>query len=995
MEKFLKNFVLASALCVGLSVHGQTYNMTNSVVTTCSGNFYDDGGSASNYGVNQDLIETFTSSTAGYRIRVSFSAFSTELGYDTLSVYDGTSVTVTNFKNKFSGTAIPANQYSSAQSLTFHFKSDAATVNPGWTASVTCFGIANITPVTASQSKNITITVNGSNTTFNTPPFANNVFLVHTVSTATITGNTPTIVSDVQLTSSFNIPCNADIGMYDLYVDQPGVGLTKIANAFNVTNYQLNLTTTPPSCFGLSNGSISALVTGGSPSYTYYWQPGSMVTQNVSGLAAGNYTCTVTDGSGCQRIQTTTLTQPPLLNATTSVTNVICFGTSNGAIAITPTGGTPAYTYNWSPVGGTAALASGLSAGSYTCTITDANACVKTISVNVNQPSALNVNAGSDVSICEGSNTFLSSSASGGSPSYVYSWAPSSGLSTPFSASTNCSPVATTIYTITATDANGCTVNDNVVVTVNSLPSASATTSGTLTCATNTVDVIATGALMYYWDGPGVVSGVGNSNAVVNQPGIYTVTATGSNGCNAYVTTIVTTDYTTPNITANGGTICEGASYVITASGASSYSWNTGATTYSINVTPTATTVYTVNGTGANGCMATYTVLITVNPSPVITITPSNATICSGGTSTLSASGALTYNWNTAEVTSSIIVSPTITTTYSLTGVNATGCSSTASVLIAVAANKSLTGSIINETAGDVILYKYSSVLSQWDSVTYVPISSTAYQFNNLDSGQYVLKVIPATPNNQITYGTSFISWQDATVINHGCTSTSINTITVIPLTNIGTGTGSISGTIVEADGFGQRSSDFKPMAPGNPIGGIVVKGGRNPGGQMFAQTTTDGNGDYTLSNIPDGSNYFILVDIPGLDTNYTYHFNLSPGNNQLTGLDFTVDSMFVNPILNFTSVNDINVQEHQLAIYPNPTSEQININYNLKVNSSVSIELFDIAGRSIKTLLPLTTQTIDKYKNTFQITDLNSGMYFIKLKINDKESTVKLFVTN
>lgn len=933
MIKFLKNVVLGASMCIGLSVQGQTYNMTNSVVTTCSGNFYDDGGSAANYSANQDLTETFTSSTAGYRIRVSFSAFSTELGYDTLSVYDGTSTAVGFFKNKFSGTAIPANQYSSNQSLTFHFKSDGATFSSGWTASVTCFGITNITPNTATQSKSISITVNGSNTTFNTAPNANNVFLVHTVSTATITGTTPTIVSDVQLTSNFNIPCNADIGMYDLYVDQPGVGLTKLANAFNVTAYQLNLTPTSPTCFGLCNGSISAIGNGGTPAYSYYWQPGSMVTQNVSGLCAGMYTCTITDGVGCQRIQTVALTQPTALTASASSTNAACFGTSTGAASVSVSGGTPAYTYNWSPVGATTAVVSGLSAGTYTCTITDANACVSTTTVSVTQPSMLNVNAGADVAICAGSNTFLNSSASGGTPSYVYSWSPSSGLSTPFSPSTNSSPIATTIYTITATDVNGCTVYDNLMVTVNPTPVAAATSntpcSGNNIVFNNTSNVSSGSITSYSWSGP-----------------------------NSFVSTVANPTISNSNVSMSGN--------------------------------------YTLTVTTNNGCVNMFTFPVTVNSTPTINITSSNSSICSGGTSTLSASGALTYNWNTGGTTASILVSPTITTTYSLTGVDALGCSSTTSVMIAVAANKNLLGTVINETVGDVVLYKYSSILSQWDSLTYVPISSSAYAFNNLDSGQYVVKVIPATPTNQITYGTSFISWQDATVINHGCTVTSPNTITVVPLTNIGVGSGSISGTIIEADGFGQRSSEFKPTAPGNPIGGIVVKGGRNPGGQMFAQTTTDlVTGTYTLNNIPDGTNYFILVDIPGLDTNLTYHFNLTAGNNQLTGLDFTVDSMFVNPIMNVTAINDLNVQEHQLVVYPNPTSNQININYNLKVNSTVNIELFDMVGQSVKTLLPLTTQTADKYKNRFQLTDLVSGMYFIKLKINDTESIVKLFITN
>ena len=163
----------------------------------------------------------------------------------------------------------------------------------------------------------------------------------------------------------------------------------------------------------------------------------------------------------------------------------------------------------------------------------------------------------------------------------------------------------------------------------------------------------------------------------------------------------------------------------------------------------------------------------------------------------------------------------------------------------------------------------------------------------------------------------------------------------------------------------------------------------------MFTQTTTDPlTGAYTLSGIPDGTNYFILVDIPGLDTNLTYHRDLSAGNNQITGLDFTVDSIFVNPIPNMVGIKELSIQDNQIMIYPNPTYNQLNINYHLNENSKVSIELFDIAGKLVKTLLPLTSQTADKHKNNFLLTNIDLGIYFIKLKINNKETVVKLFIT-
>ena len=309
---------------------------------------------------------------------------------------------------------------------------------------------------------------------------------------------------------------------------------------------------------------------------------------------------------------------------------------------------------------------------------------------------------------------------------------------------------------------------------------------------------------------------------------------------------------------------------------------------------------------------------------------------------------------------------------------------------------KSMSGFVSGSSSGNMVLYQYIPTLSKWDSVAFTPYSAS-YSFGLIDSSSYVLKAVPTATNEQVTYFGNAISWQGATVVAHGCMSNTTNTIAISSFTNIGSGTGSMSGHIIETNGFGHKpnSSEFTPTVPGNPIGGIVVKGGRNPGGQMFTQTTTDPlTGAYTLSGIPDGTNYFILVDIPGLDTNLTYHRDLSAGNNQITGLDFTVDSIFVNPIPNMVGIKELSIQDNQIMIYPNPTYNQLNINYNLNENSKVSIELFDIAGKLVKTLLPLTSQTADKHKNNFLLTNIDLGIYFIKLKINNKETVVKLFIT-
>lgn len=329
---------------------------------------------------------------------------------------------------------------------------------------------------------------------------------------------------------------------------------------------------------------------------------------------------------------------------------------------------------------------------------------------------------------------------------------------------------------------------------------------------------------------------------------------------------------------------------------------------------------------------------------------------------------------------------------------------------VSINSSKNILGTVTTNTAspvavaGTVILYKFEPFLTKFDSVTYQTIdASGGYTFTAMTAGDYIVKAVPSASTLQITYGTSFTTWQDATTIQHGCVVDETKNIDVkqfFALPGFGTGTGVMTGTVIQGNGFGQKpdGSSFKPTAPGNPIGGIVVKGGRNPGGQMFTQTTTGADGTYTLSGLPDnaaGTDYFVQVDIPGLDTNGTYHRVISQTNNLYTSLDFVVDSMYVNPINNSVGINDINAIEHQLAVYPNPTTDKININFELKSTSSVKIELFDITGSTIKTLMNQSTLSANKYKESFPLSDMTSGMYFIKLNINGKESTIKLCITN
>lgn len=142
--------------------------------------------------------------------------------------------------------------------------------------------------------------------------------------------------------------------------------------------------------------------------------------------------------------------------------------------------------------------------------------------------------------------------------------------------------------------------------------------------------------------------------------------------------------YYAPSFTASASSanICAGQSLTLTAGGVPNYAWSNGAITASTIVTPSATTIYTVTSTYTTGCTDTKSVSVTVNAKPIISI--NSPSICVGQSATLTASGATTYTWNTNSNSASIVVSPSVTTNYTVNGTNTNGCSNTKSITVTV-----------------------------------------------------------------------------------------------------------------------------------------------------------------------------------------------------------------------------------------------------------------------------------------------------------------------
>lgn len=320
----------------------------------------------------------------------------------------------------------------------------------------------------------------------------------------------------------------------------------------------INLTATPSSvaCFGGSTGSISLNVSGGTPPFSYAWNGGGATTQNRSNIPANTYSVTVTDANSCTATTSATVTQPnAALTATPTVTNVPCFGEASGAINLARSGGTPPYTYLWND-GATTQNRTGLNAGTYAVTVTDANNCTRAVTnINVTQPaSAVSLSSTQTNATCGVNTGSITVTAIGGTGAYTYDWSGTpTGDGTP-----TISGLSGGTYAVTVTDGNGCTRVLSATIT-QAPPLVLSITPINPTCppgadppvnSDGSIDLTVSGgapAYTYAWT---TVGGAGLTPTTQDQTGltsgIYNVTVTDNDGCTASISATLTNENQLP-----------------------------------------------------------------------------------------------------------------------------------------------------------------------------------------------------------------------------------------------------------------------------------------------------------------------------------------------------------------------------------------------------------------------------------------------------------------
>ncbi len=509
-------------------------------------------------------------------------------------------------------------------------------------------------------------------------------------------------------------------------------------------------------CNGNGGGAINITATGGVGSFTYLWSNTSTA-EDQTGLSAGTYSVVVTDGNGCTASASFTITQPtPISASIASQGNVSCNGGSNGYVNISVSGGVSPYTYLWSNSSTTQNL-NNVGAGSYSVVITDANTCTASVSASVTEPSAITASIQVGTISCNSGTTNVDLTVAGGTGTYSYFW--NTGATTE-----DLTGVGAGVYTVLATDGNGCTATASTTINQPSAITLSTVVTNVLChdSLTGAIDLTVNGGVptfVYAWSNSASTQDLSNIGI-----GTYSVLVTDGNGCTATTTATVTQptamvlNATTTDVACAGGA---NGSVDITVNGGVfpySYLWSNTATTEDIHNVSGGT--YSVTVTDANGCTLTRSFTI-IEPTPLIATIQAGTISCSGGTTNVDltvtgGTGAYSYFWTNGATSEDL--TGVGAGTYTVLVTDANSCTATASTTINVPAAITLSTVVTNVLCHD-------SLTGAIDLTVNGGVPTFIYAWSNSASTQDLSNIGIGTYSVLVTDG-------------NGCTATTTATVT-------------------------------------------------------------------------------------------------------------------------------------------------------------------------------------------------------------------------
>lgn len=794
-------------------------------------------------------------------------------------------------------------------------------------------------------------------------------------------------------------------GTYTVTVtDDNGCTVSGNTQVSQPTAINVSATTTSSTC-GAANGSATASATGGASPYTYLWSTAA-TTASINNLLPGTYTVTVTDDNGCTALGSAILGGGQAVVVTVNKTDATCAG-NDGSATASATGGSGSYTYNWSNTQAGATI-SNLAAGTYTVTVNDGAGCTGTSSVTISAPSAFTLSTSSTNASCGVSDGSATVTPNGGSAPYTYTWSNTGNTAT-------ISSVAAGSYSVTVSDAGGCTVSTSVSVNNTGGPSVSVASQTNVLCAgasTGSITVSASGGTTpytYSWSGSGSITATASNLSA----GTYTVTITDAAGCvataNATITAPTALSLNTSsvsNVTCFGGN--DGSASVSASGGVAPYTitWSSAATGASAN--NLAAGSYSVTVVDANNCSATTSLTVTEPTQLSISLTRSNpgcATANGSATATVTGGvGPYTYVWSNAATTNP--ATALSAGSYTVTATDDNGCTVVGNVTLSNASGPSVSttstpvscgatndGSATATATGGATPYTYL-----WTDGTGNQVGSSATA-SGLVSGTYNYTVSDA--NGCDAVGTVTVSSQGPDL------DETINDVTGC----FGNNNGSINLTVTGgtspynyAWSNGQSTRNIAALIAGN----YTVTAVDNSGCSVVETFTVGGPTeivpgatvtDATTSTSTDGS---ATVNPTGGTPPYTVTWstsatgnaalNLAPGSYTVAVTDAngcTRTETFIVGVS--TGINDVK-DAISLSIYPNPTSGIVNVDIELNTTADVNVDVYNMVGERV-----IEVKALNVSNNTVQLdmTDLPEAAYFIRVSSGSNVVNSKLLKLN